>query len=594
MTAACLMLALLAQEPRFAPVMIGVVLDDPSRRTRLSATHGIEQLGGRVVHAFDDLLVAEVPRGSELSVYRVDGVREVALNALAPSRGRGPRSPGLAAWNAIAGIGELFRDASGAEPLAHDALLPPAWAPEEGPVRAATGGTDLNTSEYLAGSVSVTVVLPESDGTGDASTETWTADREAAVVAEIAEGLEWVRLREPQAALTFKYTVIPGRTDTRARTRYEPIRRAADPGGTTGEDLWVKEILAKLGYASGDRFARSRAFASARRTAEGTDWGLNVFVVDSLNDADGKFADGRFAYTWIGGPHVVMTYDNQAWGIDRLDMVFRHELFHAFYAFDEYAGSGCTCAEHRGYLDGPGSNCTSCNASASPCVMVNNGDAMCAGTRRQIGWADLDGDGLIDVIGQDPDTFLDAMPATWCSPPSIAGLAAVVAPTNRNPSTITPRASISINRIVGVDVRVDGGAWAGATVAGSVPTPQRRFAATFGDLAPGSHRLEARAVDDRGNLDAQAPGVDVEVAAPVSPVGDTMRGERTETGGARLTWSVTPGAVAYSVLRAASPQGGWSRAGETGSPVWSDAEAGDGYFVVRGIDACGAEGSDAP
>jgi len=31
MTAACLMLALLAQEPRFAPVMIGVVLDDPSR-----------------------------------------------------------------------------------------------------------------------------------------------------------------------------------------------------------------------------------------------------------------------------------------------------------------------------------------------------------------------------------------------------------------------------------------------------------------------------------------------------------------------------------------------------------------------------------
>jgi hypothetical protein len=166
--------------------------------------------------------------------------------------------------------------------------------------------------------------------------------------------------------------------------------------------------------------------------------------------ADGKFADGRFAYTWIGGPHVVMTFDNQAWGIDRLDMVFRHELFHAFYAFDEYAGSGCSCSEHRGYLDGAGANCASCNGSASPCVMINNGDAMCASTRRQVGWADLDGDGLIDVVGEDPDTFLDASPAIWCSPPAIAGLASVVAPTNRNPSTVTPRASISVNEIVGV------------------------------------------------------------------------------------------------------------------------------------------------
>jgi hypothetical protein len=591
MTAALLTLALLSPDLHARPVMIGVVLDDPSRHTRAVATIGIQALGGRVVHTFDDLLVAEVPKDAELLVSRLAGVREVALNAL--SGRRGPRSPGLAAWSAIAGAGDRRLDTSTAEPLIHDALVPPGPAAGgEGTVRAASGGTDLNTSEYLAGSVTVTIILPESDGTGDASSENWTADREAEVVAKIAEGLEWVRQQEPQAQLAFKYTLISGRTDARARTRYEPIRRAADPQGTTGEDLWVKEIFAKLGYATGDRFARSRAFAAARRTAEWSDWALNVFVVDSQNDADGKFADGRFAYTWIGGPHVVMTFDNQAWGIDRLDMVFRHELFHAFYAFDEYAGSGCTCAEHRGYLDGVGANCTSCNASASPCVMINNGDAMCAATRRQIGWVDLDGDGLIDVVGQDPDTFLDVAPATWCSPPTIAGLASVIAPTNRNPVTVTPRASISINEIIGVDVRADGGAWAPAGMSGTLPTPQRRFEASFGDLDPGPHRLEARAVDDRGNEDATPPHADVTVAPAASPVGGTVRGDRTVEGTARITWDAAYGAAAYRVLRAAAPAGSWSPAGTTASTGWTDAVAGDGYFVVRGIDACGAEGSD--
>jgi hypothetical protein len=595
MLAAWLTAALLAADPHTPPVMIGVVLDDPSRRTGMTATHGIETLGGRVIHAFADLLIAEVARGSELAVYRVPGVREVALNALTPGRSRGPRSPGVAAWNRIAGRGELRIDLSGTEPLTGDALIPPHPSASDlgGTPQAATGGTDLNTSEYLAGSVSVTILLPESDGSGDVSSENWSADREAAVVAEIAEALEWVRQLEPQAALTFRYTVIAGRTDPRARTRYEPIRRAADPTGATGEDLWVKEILAKLGYASGDRFQRSRAFAAARRTADGSDWGLNVFVADSLNDADGKFADGRFAYTWIGGPHVVMTYDNQFWAIDRMAMVFRHELLHAFYAFDEYAGSGCSCAEHRGYLDGAGANCAACNPAPSACVMINNGDALCASTRRQVGWADLDADGVIDVVGQDPDTFLDNAPATWCAPPAIEGLAAVVAPTNRNPLTVTPRASISINRIAAVEVRADAGPWVEVPAVGLLPAAQRRFTAAFENLTHGPHRLEARAVDDRGNRDGAPPAAEVTIEPSSSPVGSTLRTERAAgRDAARIAWQASSGAVLYHVLRAPRPSGAWAVAGETASTTWDDPGVADGYFLVRGVDACGAEGAD--
>jgi hypothetical protein len=278
----------------------------------------------------------------------------------------------------------------------------------------------LNTSEFLAGSVSVNIVLVESDGSLEAPTENWSSARESEVVARIASGLEWVRLQEPQAALRFVYHVIPGRTDPRARTGYEPIRSAADPLGATGEDRWVKEVLGKLGYPSGDRFARSRAFASDTRAADGTDWAVNVFVVDSLADADGTFSDGRFAYCFIGGPHLVMTYDNQAWGIGRMDMVFRHELLHAFYAFDEYAASGCDCAAHRGYLDGPNTNCAVCNPLAASCVMIPLAGDVRA-TRRHLGWADLDGDGAIDVIGQDPDTFLDTIPASLCAAPVMSG-----------------------------------------------------------------------------------------------------------------------------------------------------------------------------
>src|SRR5262245_64566733 len=104
MTAALLCAALLAGDLRTTPRLLGVVLDDTGRLTRVQTARAIEGLGGRVVHAFDGVLVAEVPRGSELSVYRLPGVREVALNALAPARGSAPRSPGIAAWNAIAQI----------------------------------------------------------------------------------------------------------------------------------------------------------------------------------------------------------------------------------------------------------------------------------------------------------------------------------------------------------------------------------------------------------------------------------------------------------------------------------------------------------
>lgn len=592
-----------------------LVLEDRTPATRREAIRGVAALGGRVLHTFDGVLVVDLPRGAERRAARISGVASVEG---LPSGARLPRRAapvyGLAAWDAIARDAWPTRvGAAPGAPLAGDALAPPAGdldAVRKARRAAALGGamslsrvaadttgggpfgaTDLNTSEFLAGSLSVNIVLPESDGAIDASTENWSSDRENQVVAEIAAGLEWVRLQEPQANLSFVYHVYAGRTDPRARTSYEPIRRAADPMGTTGEDLWVKEILGKLGYVSGDRFTRVRAFDADTRAADGTDWAVTVFVADSLADTDGRFADGRFAYTWIGGPHVIMTYDNQAWGIDRMDMVLRHELMHAFWAFDEYATSGCTCTEHRGYLDGVDTNCNACNPVADACVMIANGDAMCAATRRQIGWADLDGDGVIDVVGEDPDTFPDALPETVCGPVTFAGLATVVAATNRNPATSTPRSNISIATISGVDVRVDGGTWqpAGAE-SGEWGVPQERFTTAFPSLPAGGHVLEARARDDYGNVDLSPGQVSVTVAPTAAPMTAALSAWRSSGGGAQLSWTASSGAQRYRVYRAPAPTGPWSLVAETTGTTWGDvAGSTGGYYRVRAVDACGDE-----
>jgi hypothetical protein len=607
---ACVMLAVTAL-PAAPGRAAALVLEDERPATHRTARAGVRAIGGRVVHDFADLLIVDLPAGSELAAYRLRGVRQVVLaGAASTPRGAGA-SPGLAAWAAIASGG--WRGDRGplpGGPLDDDALAPPAVnldavlaagrklkdgggvAPDAGTTGGPFGATAANTSEFLAGSVSLNVILVESDGSHEISTENWSSAREAEVVSRIALGAEWDRLQEPQAEVSFVYHVFTGRTDARARTGYEPIRHPADPSGLTGEDLWVKEILSKLGYASGDRFARVRALDADTRRADGTDWAVTVFVVDSLVDIDGKFADGRFAYSWIGGPHLVMTYDNGAWGSGRIDMVLRHELLHSFYAFDEYQASGCNCTDHRGYLDAVNLNCEVCNPLAASCVMISNDDAMCDATRRSVGWADLDGDGVIDVVGEDPDTVLDPLAAEQCAAPVLSGLATVVAAHDRNTFGVTPAVDISVNRIVGVEVRADGGAWSPADPEGSAwGAPQVRFAASVSGLAPGAHRLEARAIDDHGNSDGTPAAAEVLVASGAAAEGSGVRADRSD-GAIALTWEACAGASFYRIYRRTTPGGDAILVGESDGTAFTDGAGGSGYYDVRPVDACGDERSD--
>ena len=559
--------------------------------------------GARVV-VFVPEAESAVIEGDEAILARLPGAELAATGAIDPGEiGRlpNPARRMARAWNRI--VAPPAAPAPGGTALVNDALVGPDWWDLDVPVRSGPlapsasmrpwGASWENTSEYLAGSVSINLVLVESDGTGDPNREDWTAELEDRVVSEAIEALTGLAALHPGAGLTFTLHVHPGRTDPDYRTSLEPIARSADPSGTTGEDLWTKEILGHLGYTEGSRLTRSRLWADDTRVADGTDWAVNVFVIDSENDPDGKFADGYFAYAWIGGPHVVVTTDNDGWGIDRFDRVLRHELHHSFFALDEYASSGCACGDSSGYLAGTNDNCENGCGASSPCVMRDNVAAACEATRVQVGTVDQDADGTPDLLEASPTvTIEDRSGSLACSGIArVGGTAEVGLVPNNNPWNVTPRNAISILDIADVEVRVDGGEWAGGAALaddGSFDGPREGWSLELA-LSSGRHVVEVRAVDSRGNRSA-GRAVSVDVSEPTAPVGPTLRVSLTASG-TTLSWDAAAGAATYRVRRAtrAADVDAADPVMETAVTSWSDTAPGTVFYRVTAVDGCGNE-----
>jgi hypothetical protein len=161
---------------------------------------------------------------------------------------------------------------------------------------------------------------------------------------------------------------------------------------------------------------------------------------------------------------------------------------------------------------------------------------------------------------------------------------------NTFPGTTHP--SISVNRISGVEYRVDGSPWAFAqAVAGAFGSAQDRFSATLPVLVSGSHRLELRAVDDHGNRDTAPVGVDVTAQGAGDALGNTVRASRSGPSSVVLSWDACAGAVLYRVYRGPSSAAG-SLVAETTSTTWADGSTAVGYYQVRPVDACGVERPD--
>lgn len=364
------------------------------------------------------------------------------------------------------------------------------------------GAGFYDSSEFMAGDISVAVILPESTGAIDPKTESWSAAREAKVAAEIQAGLNWWVARESLADISFTYHFYFGRTDSRARTNYEPISRPADPYGNTGTHLWVNQIMSQFGYTETTKWDKVQHFNNDLRSQDGTDWALTFFVADSNNDPNGLFADGYFAYMWVGGPYSVLTYDNDGYGINNMDAVAAHELGHGFYANDQYA-SACTCNQHRGYLDYYNYNCVNSCPSNVPSIMRGQVSPYATGAvdryaRGQVGIIDANNNGIIDVLEVKPSLELQTSSGNiGTTTPRIEGSARVNKVTNRNPSG--PGNDLTISKIERVQYRVDGGGWVAATASdGRFDDFEESFHFTP-TLKKGSRKIEVQTKDTAGN-----------------------------------------------------------------------------------------------
>jgi hypothetical protein len=555
--------------------------------------------GRALIARFDDAaLGATAARRGVLAVYG-------AGDAPADVPAADPLLSGvIAAWKAIS-TPETDPASSGptpvGPPLAGDAAAPPLDVDARQKSFAAPPGAQfIDTSEFMNGSTTLTVLFPESDGSLDANQEDWTAAEEANVTAEIMNGMAWWVARGADIGHTltffydFRYAIAQP---------YEPITRHSND-----HPLWAGATMTALGYATyGNNFDNVRDLNNDARDTFGTDWAVSVFVIDDTIDPDDHFTGGYFAFSYYGGPYYWTTYGNAGWGISNYDMIAAHELGHSFYALDEYASSGCSCVGAQGYLLTQNQNCDAgCLVNIPSCIMRSSIAPISANTlesfsARQVGLFDTDGDSIPNILDRDPETTLTPFgtDTTTDFTPTYAGSGAAVARPNQN--SAGPRHNITLNVVSLVECRVDGGPWTPTTPGdGSFDDSLETFTFTANPLPSGLHVFEFRAVHSYGNRDT-TPATDtlfiagspVEVApvdapnfAPLSASPSPSTGRLTLRFGLAAAGPVTLAAYSVDGRRAADLLRDAPRPAGRHEVVWdgqtsSGRRAPAGVYVLR-------------
>jgi hypothetical protein len=549
------------------------------------ATSFIETAAGQVLATFAPhaLLVKLPPDGGETWIGRA-GIQMVLTgpaDAAWVERVYGHQAAMAArTWN------KWLIAASLAEPelppgaaLVDDALSKPD---QPGGLEAQAPPLANATSEFLHGRVQVDVFLVESNGEIDPDSETWTTGQRDSVVSEITAGVTWwaataTQGERPSANLSFNLTFhTPFDESTVVSTGYEPIVRSS-----TAEGLWIGQLMSNLGYSDYYQTA-VRQYIHQRRVETNRDWAFAIFVVNSEADSDGNFANGRFAYAYLHGPFMVMTYDNNGWGISRMEMVTAHEMGHIFGALDEHTTSGCTDTETGGYLDVANTNCENGNPPSEDSIMRGGSSLQLSylnnlastPVRGQVGWRDSDGDGLYDVV--DTDVSLSATLVSGGAagePGRYDGLAADI------PFDSPTRPDSSINTIASVQFRLDGGAWLAAWPSdNSFDAYTEVYSLTTPALSSGPHLIQIQARNSAGNYSPLFE--EIIVVTLVAPT-EVLASDGLYIDRIRITWEAVFGADAYNIYRAADQSGDKLLIGNvTAGNVYDDlsAEASTTYY----------------
>lgn len=483
----------------------------------------IEQNNGCVIHVFPpQYLIVHLDPSIQKSLSANDWLKELYDGPILPTS-----APHLPSWLTQIWQQTLLPaqtpDAASStetlgEPLINDTRQPVLPSlPSEASQETAVSAGYYQTSEFMAKRIAVGIILPESNGALDPSTENWNADAMNKVIIEIQQGMNWWATQNPAGNLTFIYD-----THLQVPTRYEPINRSSDD-----DTYWMNEIFSTLGYTGSYWYYQAYAYLNAIRNQYNTDWAVVAFVVNSLADSDGKFTDGYFGYTYVSPGVIVMTYDNDGWGINNMDSVMAHEFAHDFGAADEYCSPGYSCCygggsygylgiansnceagcdnNHNGVCDGddstPSSNCHNCPTCVQVNCLMRNG-SVSAGldipTRYQVGMRDSDGDGILDPLDTIP-----ALSITSAPPDLLTGNSALYrGSTTDIPWDSPTRNDVTINYIIAVEAQLDNsGAWLTASADdGAFDEVNETFTLTLNNLSPGTHTVAIRSRNRSGNI----------------------------------------------------------------------------------------------
>ena len=190
-------------------------------------------------------------------------------------------------------------------------------------------------------------------------------------------------------------------------TGYEPISRSAV--GTADEVLWVNDFLNSVSHdTSAGYLTDMYQWDHDTRVANDTEWAYTVFVVDSSADDDGAFSNGPFAYTYLGGPFLVMTYDNQTTGIADMGRSWPTRPATSSTRWMNTPGTA-SYTDHSGYYNtqnlnayegnpDPGSRVESLMSERASMTAAYANHTSSPSSLEMVGWKDSDGDGLLDVL----------------------------------------------------------------------------------------------------------------------------------------------------------------------------------------------------
>lgn len=106
--------------------------------------------------------------------------------------------------------------------------------------------------------------------------------------------------------------------------------------------------------------------------------------------------------------HPMIARERLGQGLQDAPRHLAHEICHLFGAVDEYIGPGsCDVLNTKptqggpvgfGELDFPNFNCARTNPAPVACLMLDSIELICPSTVAHIGWADSNGDGVLDVF----------------------------------------------------------------------------------------------------------------------------------------------------------------------------------------------------